>query len=144
MNSLGGYNIEDLHPGMTASLQKTITHEDIVQFAEISMDSNPVHLDEDYAKSGPFGGRVAHGMLSASFISAVLGNKLPGRGVIYLGQTLKFKAPVRMGDTVTATVTVREVMIEKRRCILDSICSIDGKTVIEGESTMYCTTGSAP
>ncbi len=142
MNSHGGYNIEDLQPGMSASIAKTVTEADIVLFSGISTDINPVHLDEDYAKTTQFGGRIAQGMLSAGFISAVLGNKLPGAGTVYLGQTLKFKAPVRIGDTVTATVTVREVLVSKRRCILDAVCTVNGKTVIEGESTMYCTTSA--
>jgi len=141
MNSLGGYNVEDLQPGMSASLAKTVTEADIVLFAGISTDVNPMHLNEEWARTTQFGGRIAHGMLSAGFISAVLANKLPGPGTVYLGQTLKFKAPVRIGDTVTATVTVREVNVARRRCVMDSICSVSGKTVIEGESTLYCTTG---
>ncbi|MDA0191374.1 MAG: MaoC family dehydratase [Proteobacteria bacterium] len=143
MNSLGGYNIEDLQPGMSASLAKTVTEADIVLFAGVSTDVNPMHLNEEWAKTTQFGGRIAHGMLSAAFISAVLANKLPGPGTVYLGQTLKFKAPVRIGDTVTATVTVREVIVEKRRCILDAVCTVNGKPVIEGESTMYCTVAGA-
>ena len=143
MNKVGGYNIEDLQPGMSASVSKTVTEADIIMFAGVSTDINPAHLDEEYAKGTQFGGRIAHGMLSASFISAVLANKLPGAGTIYLGQTLKFKAPVRIGDTVTATVTVREVVVDKRRCVLDAVCTVGGKTVIEGESTMYCTTDKA-
>jgi len=139
MNSIGGYNIEDLHPGMTASVAKTVTEADIILFAGVSTDINPAHLNEEYAKDTQFGGRIAHGMLSASFISAVLANKLPGPGTIYMGQTLKFRAPVRIGDTVTATVTVKEVVAAKRRCVLDAVCTVNGKTVIEGESTMYCT-----
>lgn len=141
MNSLGGYNIEDLQVGMSANTAKTVTEADIVLFAGVSTDVNPMHLNEEWAKTTQFGGRIAHGMLSAGFISAVLANKLPGPGTVYLSQTLKFKAPVRIGDTVTASVTVREVIVEKRRCILDAVCSVNGKVVIEGESTMYCTTG---
>ncbi len=143
MNKVGGYNIEDLQVGMSASVSKTVTEADIIMFAGVSTDVNPAHIDEEYAKGTQFGGRIAHGMLSASFISAVLANKLPGAGTIYLGQTLKFKAPVRIGDTVTATVTVKEVVVEKRRCVLDAVCTVGGKTVIEGESTMYCTTDKA-
>ena len=139
MNSVGGYNIEDLQPGMTASVAKTVTEADIVLFAGVSTDVNPAHLNEEFAKGTQFGGRIAHGMLSASFISAVLANKLPGAGCVYLAQTLKFKAPVRIGDTVRATVTVREVNVARRRCVLDAVCTVAGKTVIEGESTMYCT-----
>lgn len=140
MNSLGGYNIEDLQVGMSANTAKTVTEADIVLFAGVSTDVNPMHLNEEWAKTTQFGGRIAHGMLSAGFISAVLANKLPGPGTVYLSQTLKFKAPVRIGDTVTASVTVREVIVEKRRCILDAVCTVNGKVVIEGESTMYCTT----
>jgi 3-hydroxybutyryl-CoA dehydratase len=140
MNSLGGYNIEDLQLGMSASIAKTVTEADIILFAGISTDVNPMHLNEEWAKTTQFGGRIAHGMLSVGFISAVLANKLPGAGTIYLGQTLKFKAPVRIGDTVTATVTVRELVVAKRRCVLDAVCTVNGKVVIEGESTMYCTT----
>jgi len=143
MNSLGGYNTEDLQVGMTASVAKTVTEADIVLFAGITTDVNPAHLNEEWAKTTQFGGRIAHGMLSAGFISAVLANKLPGPGTIYLGQTLKFKAPVRIGDTVTATVTVREVVVGKRRCVLDAVCTVNGKVVIEGESTMYCTSEAA-
>ena len=139
MNKVGGYNIEDLQPGISACVSNTVTEADIVLFAGVSTDINPAHLDEDYAKGTQFGGRIAHGMLSASFISAVLANKLPGAGTIYLGQTLKFKAPVRIGDTVLATVTVSEVVAANKRCILDAVCTVNGKTVIEGESTMYCT-----
>lgn len=139
MNKVGGYNVEDLQPGMTASVSKTVTEADILMFAGVSTDINPAHLNEEYARGTQFGGRIAHGMLSASFISAVLANKLPGPGTIYLGQTLKFKAPVRIGDTVTATVTVKEVLPEKKRCVLDAVCTVNGKAVIEGESTMYCT-----
>lgn len=143
MNSRNGYDIEDLQPGMSGSIAKTVTEADIVLFAGVSTDVNPVHLDESYAKTTPFGGRIAHGMLSAGFISAVLANKLPGPGTIYLGQTLRFKAPVRPGDTVTATVTVKEVLVGKRRCILDTVCTVDGKVVIEGEATMLCTSSAA-
>lgn len=143
MNSLGGYNTEDLQVGMSASVAKTVTEADIVLFAGITTDVNPAHLNEEWAKTTQFGGRIAHGMLSAGFISAVLANKLPGPGTIYLGQTLKFKAPVRIGDTVTATVTVREVVVGKRRCVLDAVCTVNGKVVIEGESTMYCTSEGA-
>jgi 3-hydroxybutyryl-CoA dehydratase len=139
MNVLQGYDIEDLKPGMTASFSKTVTEADILMFSAVSCDTNALHVCEEYARTTIFGGRIAHGMLSVGFISAVLANKLPGPGTIYLGQTLKFRAPVRAGDTVTATVTVREVNIEKKRAILDAVCTVAGKVVIEGESTMLCT-----
>jgi 3-hydroxybutyryl-CoA dehydratase len=143
MNALQGYDIEDLEPGMTASFAKTVTEADILLFAGVSCDINAVHLCEEYAQTTIFHGRIAHGMLSVGFISAVLANRLPGPGTIYLGQTLKFKAPVRAGDTVTATVTVKEVNVEKKRAILDSICTVAGKVVIEGEATMLCTSSAA-
>lgn len=128
--------IEDLSVGMSASISKTVTTKDIIEFAEVSTDINPVHLDEAFAATTPFKGIIAHGMLSASFISAVLANKLPGPGTVYLGQTLKFKAPVRPGDDVTATVTIKEVLVEKQRVVLDTVCVVGGKTVIEGEATV--------
>lgn len=139
MNVLNGYDIEDLQPGMTASLSKTVTEADIILFAGVSTDVNPVHLDESFASTTMFKGRIAHGMLSAGFISATLANKLPGPGTIYLGQTLKFKSPVRPGDTVTAKVTVKEVVVEKKRVVLDTVCAVGDRVVIEGEATMLCT-----
>ncbi|MDR3324050.1 MAG: MaoC family dehydratase [Zoogloeaceae bacterium] len=139
MNAQNGYDIEDLQPGMSASVAKTITETDIVLFSGVSTDTNAVHLNEEFAKTTMFGGRIAHGMLSAGLISAVLGNRLPGPGTIYMGQTLKFKAPVRPGDTVTATATVKEVVVEKKRAVLETVCTVNGKVVIEGEATMLCT-----
>lgn len=139
MNSVGGYDIEELRPGMSASVAKTVTEADIVLFAGVSTDINPVHLDETFAQGTPFKGRIAHGMLSAGFISAALANKLPGPGTIYLGQTLKFKAPVRAGDTVVTTVTVKEVLVEKKRAVLETVCRVNDIVVIEGEATLLCT-----
>lgn len=131
-----GYTAEELSPGMSASFTKTVTDEDITMFASVSGDNNAIHLDEAYAATTPFGGRIAHGMLSAGFISAALANSLPGPGTIYLGQTLSFRAPVRPGDTVTATVTVKSVVAEKRRVVLDTVCRVGDTVVIEGEATM--------
>ena len=139
MNVLNGYDIEDLQPGMSASVAKTITEADIVLFSAVSTDCNPVHLDQSFAETTMFKGRIAHGMLSAGLISAVLGTRLPGPGTIYLGQTLKFKAPVRPGDTVKATATVREVNVDKKRAVLDTVCTVGDRVVIEGEATMMCT-----
>lgn len=130
------YYVDQLQPGMTASTAKTVTETDIILFAGISTDINPAHLDEEYSKTTMFGGRIAHGMLSAGFISAVLANQLPGPGTIYMSQSLKFKAPVRPGDTVRATVTVKEVNVAKNRVTLDTVCTVAGKTVIEGECMM--------
>ena len=130
------HRFEDLELGMSASVSRTVSEADILMFAGVSGDTNPVHLDQEFAASTMFGGRIAHGMLSAGLISAVFGTRLPGPGSIYLSQTLKFKAPVKPGDTVTATVTVREVNVEKNRVILDTVCTVAGKTVIDGECLM--------
>lgn len=139
MNPQNGYDIEDLSPGMSAKLAKTITDADIVLFAGVTTDTNAIHLDEEYAKTTPFGGRIAHGMLSAGLISAVLGSRLPGPGTIYISQTLKFRAPVRPGDTLHAIVTVKEILAEKGRVLLDTVCTVNGKTVLEGEALMMPT-----
>ncbi len=120
--------------GASDSYSRTVTDADVVLFAEVSGDDNPVHLDEPWAAATRFGGRIAHGMLSASYISTVIGTRLPGPGSIYMGQQLRFKAPVRIGDAVTATVTVREVDAEKRRLTLDTICTVGETVVIEGEA----------
>jgi 3-hydroxybutyryl-CoA dehydratase len=139
MNPQNGYDIEDIAVGMGAEIAKTITEADILLFSAVSTDTNAVHLDEEYGKTTMFGGRIAHGMLSASLLSAVLGTRLPGPGVIYVGQSLRFKAPVRIGDTVHARVTVKEVIAEKCRVVLDTVCTVAGKTVIEGEATVMTT-----
>jgi 3-hydroxybutyryl-CoA dehydratase len=134
MSDRNGYTIEDLKPGMSASYGKTVGEADIVLFAGVSGDTNPVHLDEDYAKATMFKTRIAHGMLSAGFISTVLGTKLPGPGAIYMSQNLKFKAPVKIGDSVLATCTVTEVIPEKKRAVLSTICKVGDTVVIEGEA----------
>jgi 3-hydroxybutyryl-CoA dehydratase len=139
MNPRNGYDVEDLAIGMSAETTKTITDADIVLFAGVSTDFNAVHMDEEYARTTPFGGRIAHGMLSASLLSSVLGNQLPGPGVIYLSQSLRFRAPVRIGDTVHARVTVKEVIIEKSRVVLDTVCTVLDKVVIDGEATVLAT-----
>ena len=133
---IAGKSIDKLKVGDVAEFSKTVTETDIYLYAGITGDFNPVHVNEEYAKNTFFKTRIAHGMLSAGFISATLANKLPGPGTIYLSQTLKFKAPVKPGDTVTATVTVREVNVEKNRVILDTVCTVAGKTVIDGECLM--------
>jgi 3-hydroxybutyryl-CoA dehydratase len=143
MNALQGYDIEDLAPGMSASFSKTITEADIVLFAAVSGDNNAVHINEEFARGTRFGGRIAHGMLSASVISAAIAGRLPGPGTIYLGQNLRFKAPVRPGDTVHAVVTVKEIVPEKQRVTLSTVCSVDGKTVIEGDAVVMPTSRAA-
>jgi len=134
MNELNGYDIEDLRPGMNATFSKTITEADIVLFAGVSGDSNAIHINEEYAATTAFKGRIAHGMLSASVISAAVANRLPGPGAIYLEQNLKFLAPVRPGDTVHASITVKDVTGERGRVVLETTCSVKGKVVIAGEA----------
>lgn len=133
MNDQNGYDIEDLQLGMTATVAKTISEADILLFSAVSTDVNAIHLNEEYAASTPFKGRIAHGMLSASLISAVLANRLPGPGTIYLGQSLTFLAPVRAGDTVHATVTVLEIGA-KGLVTLQTTCRVKDTLVIDGQA----------
>lgn len=136
MASAGGYFIEDLTVGQCETFAKTVTDADIVLYAGISGDTNPVHLDDEFAAETMFKGRIAHGMLSAAFISAVLGARMPGPGAIYLSQTLRFKAPVRPGDTVTADCEVIDIDLEKRRVTLKTQCLVKGKAVVDGEAVV--------
>ena len=129
-----GYRFEDLTVGMTAAVARTVSEADILAFAGVSGDTNPVHLDGEFAAASMFGQRIAHGMLSAAYISAVLGTKLPGPGCIYLGQSLRFKAPVKIGDTVVARVTVKELVAEKRKAVFDTVCTVAGKAVLDGQA----------
>lgn len=132
--SLHGHYIEDLTEGMTAAFGKTITDADILMFAGVSGDTNPVHLNEEFAAGTPFQGRIAHGMLTASLISTVLGTKLPGPGCVYLSQTMRFLAPVRAGETVRAEVTLKTIDRERRRVTFETVCKVNGKNVLEGEA----------
>ena len=126
-----------LKVGDSAETRKTIADEDVRAFAELTGDRNPVHLDEEYAASTRFGRRIAHGMLGASLISAVLANELPGRGTVYLSQTLRFTAPVFLGDTVTARVTVKSVREDKPVVTLETVCTNErGERVVEGEAVV--------
>jgi len=123
--------------GVRTSFSRQITEADIELFAQVSSDHNPIHLDHEYAVRTPFGGRIAHGLLIASMISAVLGNQLPGPGSIYLGQTLKFLAPVRIDDTITVSVEVIAVREEKRILTLRTDCTNQqGVLVLSGEATI--------
>lgn len=124
---------EDLVLGQSASMEKTVTERDVQIFGEATGDLNPVHFDEDYARKTIFRGRVAHGALSIGFISAVIGMKLPGAGTIFVSARTDFKAPVRIGDTVTTTCTVKEIR-ERREIVLDCVCTVDGKIVVTGEA----------
>lgn len=136
MSTPKSYFIEDLSVGMEASLSKTVSAADIVAFAEVSGDRNPVHLDADYAAGTMFKERIAHGMLSAAYISAVFGMQMPGPGAIYMSQTLGFKAPVKIGDTVVTTVKVVEVIPEKKRARFECVCAVDGKPVVTGDAML--------
>ena len=134
--SRGTICIEDLEMGMTRHLRKVVSDEDIEMFAQVSTDRNPVHLDDAYAQDTIFEGRIAHGMLTVGLISAVIGEQLPGHGTVYLGQTLKFLAPVRPGDMVYAEVKVTDIDLSKRRVRMDCLCQVGGKNVLVGEATV--------
>lgn len=130
-----GRTMQEMQIGDEASLSRTVTETDIVLFGGISGDTNPAHFDEEYSKNTIFKGRIAHGMLPASYISAVLGTQLPGPGTIYLSQDLKFIAPVRIGDTITAIVQVIEKIEEKNKVILETVCrNQHGELVIKGKA----------
>ncbi len=139
MNDLNGYDVEDLQPGMNACFSKTITEADIVMFAGVSGDTNAVHLNEEVAATTRCGARIAHGFLTASVISAAVANRLPGPGTVYLGQQLRFKVPVKPGDTVHAAVTVLSVEVAKARAVLSTVCRVKDTVVIEGEATVMIT-----
>ena len=126
---------ENLKIGMKESISKTITETDIILYSGISLDCNPEHLNKEYAEASRFKKRIAHGMLTAGLISAVLGTKLPGEGTIYLEQNLKFKQPVYLGDTITATCEIIDIIKEKRKVILSTICiNQDEKIILTGEA----------
>lgn len=129
-----GYDYEDLEVGQTASLSKTITEADILMYAAVSLDTNPVHIDAEAARGSIFGERIAHGMLSAGLISALLGTRLPGPGTLYMRQSLRFAAPVKIGQTVTATVEVTALSPEKKRATLKTTCMVGDTLVIDGEA----------
>jgi len=125
---------EDLTVGMTERLTKTVASSDVVGFAEVTGDRNPIHLSEHFAARTSFGTRIAHGLYTASLISAVLGTRLPGPGAVYISQTLNFRAPVKIGDTVDVTVTVAELIPGRQRARLTCTCSVGGETVLDGEA----------
>lgn len=133
---MSGLKLEDLSIGQTAERSHTVTEATIAAFAEVSGDHNPVHLDAEFAATTSFKERIAHGMLSAAYISAVLGNDLPGPGAIYLSQTLNFRRPVKIGDVVTARVTVAAIDAEKARVTFTTVCEVAGKAVVTGEAVI--------
>lgn len=129
-----GKFFEDLSVGQSEELTYAVTDEVIRKFADVSGDDNPVHLDEDFAAGTQFGGRIAHGMLSAGFISAVIGTKLPGYGSIYLNQSLRFRRPVKIGDEVTVRATITGLDADRARATLETVALVGGKVVVDGEA----------
>ena len=127
-------HFEDLSVGMTEALTKVVSSDDVVGFAEITGDRNPIHLSEHFAAKTPFGTRIAHGLYTAGLISALLGTRLPGPGAIYISQSLNFRAPVRIGDTVDVTITVEELIPEKSRAVLSCACKVGDTVVLDGEA----------
>lgn len=131
-----GFYFDQLSVGESAEITRVVGSDDIEAFAAVSGDTNPVHLDAAYARTTPFGERIAHGMLAAAYVSAVLGTMLPGPGAIYLSQSLRFRRPVKIGDAVTARVTVTALDEEKARATLETLCLVAGKTVVDGEAVV--------
>ena len=132
-----GFRFEELHVGMSDSLMRTVMAEDVIGFAQLSGDNNPIHLSDHFAAKTPFRERIAHGLYTASLISALLGTRLPGPGAVYMHQTLKFMAPVRIGDVVVARVEVAELDEQKRRAKLHCECLVDNKVVLDGEALIH-------
>ena len=133
---LHGFYFEDLKQGMKASYAKTIKDLDVINFADITGDTNPVHLNQEFASKTLFEGRVIHGMLTASIISTVIGTKLPGPGCIYVSQNLHFKAPVKVGDTITAVCKVIKIIPDKQMVTMDTICCVANTVVLQGQATI--------
>jgi len=131
-----GKFFEDLEVGMQSSYTRIVGEDDIQAYAVVTGDDNPMHLDEAYAAATMFKGRIAHGMLTAGYLSTIFGTRLPGPGCIYVSQTLNFRAPVRIGDEVTASVSISELIPAKRRAIFACDCSVAGKTVLQGEAVL--------
>lgn len=134
---LGAYSIEQIRAGMSASYSQTITDADVKAFAGISGDNNPVHMSDEYAEKSRFKKRIAHGLMSASFFSALFGTRIPGPGCVYVSQTLNFKRPVYIGDTISAIITVTAIDYEKRRVFFDTICKVKNKVVIDGQAEIF-------
>ncbi|TCI05424.1 MaoC family dehydratase [Corallincola luteus] len=135
--NFGCVPIEAIEIGMTSSYSQTISDADIKAYAGISGDHNPVHVSEEYAESSRFGRRIAHGLMSAGFFSALFGMRLPGPGCVYVSQSLQFKRPVYIGDTVTATVEVLKVDVTTRKVIFSTLCTVNNRKVITGEAEIY-------
>ncbi len=136
MDDRQGYYFDDLEEGMSEVFSKTITEADLLMFAGVSGDTNPIHLDQDFASRTMFEGRIAHGMLTASLVSTVLGTKLPGPGAVYVNQNLRFLAPVRIGDTVIARASIKELNGERKRVTLATTCNVGDIKVLDGEAIL--------
>ena len=137
LDEMRGLYFEDMKEGMTDSFEKEITDTDIIAFAGITGDTNPIHLNEEFASETMFKGRIAHGMLTASFISTVIGTKMPGPGCIYVSQNLRFKAPVRIGAKVNARCTVTKLIPEKHFVEMSTVCMVKGTQVLVGEAIIF-------
>lgn len=133
----GGLSIDQIEFGMQAFYSHTITDADVKAYAGLSGDNNPVHMSDEYAEKSRFKARIAHGLFSAGFFSALFGTRLPGPGCVYLSQTLRFKKPVYLGDTVVAQVCVTGINVDKNTVTFDTLCTVKGKVVIEGEADIY-------
>jgi 3-hydroxybutyryl-CoA dehydratase len=131
------YDFEDLSVGMMESYSHTITETDVRMYAAMSGDTNPVHLDDEFASNSRFGGRIAHGFIPVGFFSALFGTRLPGPGAIYVSQKLRFKAPIMIGDTIVAKVVIKDLVAKKRIAVFDTICTVGSKVVIKGEAEIY-------
>ena len=129
--------INEIEIGMSESYSQTISESDVKAYAGISGDRNPVHMDEEYAEKSRYKKRIAHGMISSSLFSALFGTKLPGPGCVYVNQSLNFKRPVYIGDTVTAIITVTKIDEIKSRVYFDTVCKVKNKTVIDGKAELY-------
>jgi len=129
--------IEEIEIGMSVSYSQTITDADIKTFAGISGDRNPIHLDEEYAKNSRYKKRIAHGLMTASYFSALFGTKIPGEGCVYVSQSLNFKRPIYIGDTVTAIIEVTSVDLKKKRVFFSTACKVKGKIVTDGEAELF-------
>lgn len=136
ITALNGYRFDELKTGMSAVYSRTITDTDLRNFSGVTGDTNPMHLNEEYAKNTFFKDRIVHGFLTAGLLSTVIGTKLPGPGCIYVSQTLQFKAPVYVGDTVYARATITKLIPEKRRVILQTQCSVKDTIVLDGEAVV--------
>ena len=131
-----GFYFDELSVGQSAEIATVVGAADIAAFASVSGDTNPMHLDEGFAQATPFAGRIAHGMLSGAYISAVIGTRLPGPGSVYLSQSLRFRRPVKIGDLVRATVTIKALDAKRAHATLETTCKVNGKTVVDGEAVV--------